>query len=495
MRTINEIHKELISGNKKVQEIVDEFIFIIKNNEKKFNSNIKDEDDINAILGFYSESFLKEQIVKAQNIIDEKIKLGKENEINILTGIPIVLKDNILIEGENNTSASKMLSNYISTYDATVVKKLKDIGAILIARANMDEFAMGGSGENSAFGKTKNPIDKSRVPGGSSSGSAAVVSYGGVPIALGSDTGGSIRLPAGFCNLVGFKPSYGMVSRFGLMAMGSSLDQISPIANNVEDVEIMFDAISGFDKNDATSISEEFIKKNSENIFKLKKKIGIPKILNDEKIKNGIDKDILDNFEEQKNKFEKLGYEIVEIDITNLDKALAVYYIITPAEVSSNMGRYDGVRYGHFSPGKNTIENFINSRTEGFGDEVRRRILIGTYLLSEGYFDAYYNKALNVREIIKKEFEKAFENVDAILTPLSPIKPWKFGEKSDPLAMYIADMFTVIANIAEIPAISIPTKKISDVNENNLPIGIQLLGKYCEDKKLLKIAKEFESLI
>ena len=495
MKTINQIHEELISKKKTVRQVVEEAIFIIKNNEKKFNINLKEENNINAILGFYSNNFLDEEIVKAQNIIDQKILEGKIEEINIFTGIPIVLKDNIMVAGEINTAASKMLENYVSPYDASVVAKLKEVGAILLARANMDEFAMGGSGENSAFGATKNPIDKLRVPGGSSSGSAATVSYGAVSIALGSDTGGSARLPAAFCNLVGFKPTYGSISRFGLMAMGSSLDQISPIANNVSGAEALFELLSFYDKNDATSLSQDIRIKNKDTENNLKKKIGIPKILNDEKILYGIDKNILENFEKQIEKFKNIGYEIVEVDLPNLDKALAVYYIITPAEVSSNMGRYDGVRYGNFVTGKNTIDNFINSRTQGLGDEVRLRILVGTYLLSAGYFDTYYNKALQVREILKKEFAKVFEEVDAILTPVSPVMPWKFGEKSDPLAMYLADIFTVTANIIQIPAISIPTKKWNEINENNLPIGIQLLGKWYEDKKIFKIAKEFEAVI
>jgi aspartyl-tRNA(Asn)/glutamyl-tRNA(Gln) amidotransferase subunit A len=515
MKTLNQIHQELISKKKTVRQIVDEAISVIKNNEKKFNAGLYDNEDINAILGFYSDEFLEKQILNAQNLIDQKIKENRIDEINIFTGVPIILKDNIMVAGEKNTSGSKMLENYISTYDASVVKKLKESGAILLARGNMDEFAMGGSGENSAFNITKNPIDTSLVPGGSSSGSAASVCYGAVAVSLGSDTGGSIRLPAAFCNLVGFKPTYGSVSRFGLMAMGSSLDQIGPFANNVSDCEALFDLINFYDENDSTSTPsllrtaspEEAITSNRQQQDSLlgkapkaegvglKKRIGIPKILNDEKMKSVIAKEILENFDFQILKFKNLGYQIVEIDLPNLDKALAVYYVITPAEVSSNMGRYDGVRYGHFSAGKNTVENFIKSRTEGFGDEVRRRILIGTYILSAGYFDAYYNKALAVREILKKEFENIFNDkengVDAILTPVSPVMPWKFGERADPLAMYLADIFTVTANIVGVPAISFPTKNREDLNGENLPIGIQLFGNYFEDKKLFKIAKEF----
>ena len=414
-----------------------------------------------------------------------------EGRGNLFTGVPIILKDNILVEGEIASAGSKMLENYIATYDSSVVAKIKEAGAIILARANMDEFAMGSSTENSAYGVTKNPIDISRVPGGSSGGSAASVAYDAAPISLGSDTGGSIRLPAAFCNLVGYKPSYGLVSRYGLMAMGSSLDQIGPFANTVEDAEAFFDLISFHDTKDATSLKDDF--RNKE--INIKKKIGIPKILNNEEIKKGIAKEILEDFENQKEKIKNAGYEIVEVDLPNIDKALAIYYVICPAEVSSNMGRYDGVRYGLSIPGKNTIENFINSRTAGFGDEVRRRILLGTYILSAGYFDAFYNKAVIAREVLRQEFQKSFKDVDMIMTPTSPIFPWKFGEKSDPLSMYLADIFTVPANIISSPSISIPTKKKEDVNQNSLPIGIQLIGDIYEDKKLFKIAKEIEAII
>ena len=486
MKTLSQIHEELISKKKTVQDIVSESISIINQNEKKFNPSLADEKNINAIIGIYSDKFLKEQIEKAQQMINE----GKATK---LTGVPIILKDNILVKGERASAGSKMLENYIATYDASVVEKLKVSGAILLGHANMDEFAMGGSGEYSAFGNTKNPIDTSRVPGGSSAGSAASVSAGYVPISLGSDTGGSIRLPAAFTNLVGFKPTYGSVSRYGLMAMGSSLDQIGPFANNVDDAEALFDVISFSDEHDATSIGEEIRIKN--NNFDLKKKIGIPKILSEDKMKNGIDAEVWKDFEKQIENFKSLGYEIVEVDIPDIDKALAIYYVICPAEVSSNMGRYDGVRYGLSIPGKNTVENFINSRTEGLGDEVRRRILLGTYILSAGYFDAYYNKAVTAREVLKMQYAKALEKVDAIMTPTSAVLPWKFGEINDPLQMYLVDLFTVPANIIGAPAISIPTTKRSEVNENNLPKGIHLVGDLYQDKKLFKIARDLESIL
>lgn len=361
---------------KTVKEVVNECVNDIKNKDK----------EINSILRVYSNSFLNKQIENAQKMLDE----GKATK---LTGVPIIIKDNILVKGEIVSAGSKMLENYTATYNASVIEKLKEMGAILIGSANMDEFAMGSSGETSYFGNTKNPIDTERVPGGSSAGSAASVSNGYVPLALGSDTGGSIRLPASFTNLIGFKPTYGSVSRYGLIAMGSSLDQIGPFANTVNDAEILFDTISFFDKNDATSINEEirnknnFIEGDSKNNFK--KVIGIPKILNDEKMKKGIDPLILKDFEKQKENFKSIGYEVIEVDIPDIDKALAIYYVICPAEVSSNMGRYDGVRYGLSVPGENTIQNFTNSRSAGLGDEVRRRILLGTYILSAGYFDAY----------------------------------------------------------------------------------------------------------
>ncbi len=351
---------------------------------------------------------------------------------------------------------------------------------------------MGSSSETSVYGPTKNPFDKERVPGGSSAGSAASVASNYTPLALGSDTGGSIRLPAAFCNLVGFKPTYGSVSRFGLIAMGSSLDQIGTFTNNVEEAESFFELISFYDKKDSTSIPKE---KRQDINLEIKKKIGIPKILSDEKIRKSVDPKILEDFELQVKNLKTIGYKIEEVDIPNMDKALAIYYIICPAEVSSNMGRYDGVRYGLFSGGGDTIKNFINSRTEGFGDEVRRRILLGTYILSAGYFDAYYNKAVMAREILKMEFQKVFEEVDLIMTPTSTMFPWKFGEITNPLAMYLTDLFTVPANIIGAPAISIQTTKKEDVNSQNLPRAVHFIGNLFEDKKLFKIVKDLESFI
>jgi len=487
MKTISKIHEELISKNKTVKEIVDEYISIIMSHEKRVNKDLEEDKNINAILGFFDEKKLEEQINFAQDLINK-------GESNMLTGIPVILKDNILLEGEIFSSGSKMLENYKATYDSSVVKKLKEAGAILLARANMDEFAMGSSGENSAYGNTKNPIDMTRVPGGSSSGPVASVCYGGAPVSLGSDTGGSIRIPADFCGVVGYKPSYGSISRYGLMAMGSSLDQIGPFTNNVEDAEFIFDTLSFYDKNDSTSIPEEVRNENNKDV-NLKKKLGIPSFLKDKNLIAGIDENKLKDFYSAVEKLKVSGYEIIDVELKDVEKALAIYYIICPAEVSSNLGRYDGVRYGLSISGENTTENFINSRTAGFGDEVRRRIMTGTYILSAGYFDAYYNKAVIAREILKEEFKKVFKEVDAILTPVAPTYPWKFGEKSDPLLMYMTDIFAVPANMIGSPAISIPTKKIEEVNENNLPSGIHILADIYKDKKLFAIAKDIEKIL
>jgi aspartyl-tRNA(Asn)/glutamyl-tRNA(Gln) amidotransferase subunit A len=487
MKTISQIHEELISKKKTVRNIVDEYLHIIMNHEKRVNINLEDEKDINAILGLFDKSKIDQQIDIAQKMID----MGNAN---IFTGIPVILKDNILMDDEIFSSGSKMLENYKATYDSSLVKKLKDAGAVMIARANMDEFAMGSSGENSAYNATKNPIDISRVPGGSSSGPAASVCYGAAPISFGSDTGGSVRIPADFCGIVGYKPSYGSISRYGLMAMGSSLDQIGPFTNNVEDSEFAFDLLSFYDSNDATSISQEVRDKNNKDI-NFKKKIGIPTFLKNKELIAGVDENKLKDFYIAVEKLKENGYDVIDVELKDVEKALAIYYIICPAEVSSNLGRYDGVRYGLRVAGENTVENFINSRTAGFGDEVRRRIMTGTYILSAGYFDAYYNKAVAAREILKKEFEKVFKDVDAIITPVAPTYPWKIGEKNDPLSVYMTDIFAVPANMIGSPSISIPIKKRAEVNENNLPAGIQILAEIYKDKKLFAIAKDIEKIL
>jgi aspartyl-tRNA(Asn)/glutamyl-tRNA(Gln) amidotransferase subunit A len=405
----------------------------------------------------------------------------------MLTGIPIVLKDNILVEGEIATGGSKILEKYVATYDATVVKKLKHAGAIIIGRANMDEFAMGGSTENSAYGVTKNPHDLTKVAGGSSGGSAAVVAYDGVPVSLGSDTGGSIRQPASFCGIVGLKTTYGDVSRYGVMAMGSSLDQIGPFGHSVEDVEELYKIITGHDEHDSTSLPES-LRHTPTSHDVLKKVIGVPMSFVNAK---GVDKEVLENFNTSLEKLKKAGYTIKDITIPQVEKTLSVYYILMFAEVSSNLARYDGIRYGLSHPGETSIRSYFESRTAGFGPEVRRRILLGTYVLSSGYYDAYYNKATMVREMLRKEFTRVFKDIDVIATPTSPVPAFAIGEKSsDPLAMYLADIFTVPVNIVGVPAISIP----SGATEAGLPLGMQFIAPHTREDILFTVGKEFEKL-
>jgi aspartyl-tRNA(Asn)/glutamyl-tRNA(Gln) amidotransferase subunit A len=431
--------------------------------------------DINAYLEMYQD------IDTQAAVADDKFKGGTAD---ILTGIPLAVKDNILIKGRVVSAASKMLENYRGTYDATVIKKLKDQGAVFLGRANMDEFAMGGSTENSAYGVTKNPHDTKRVAGGSSGGSAAAVAADMALASLGSDTGGSIRQPSSFCGLVGFKPSYGAVSRYGLMAMASSLDQIGPIAKTVEDAEIIFNAIRGKDTMDATSLE---IKNNAPETKK-HFRIGVPFDF----MSKGVNADVMKNFTDSLELLKKSGHEIIDIQLPNIDNALAVYYILMPAEVSSNLARFDGVKYGLHVDGKDLLEDYLLTRREGFGNEVRRRIILGTYVLSTGYYDAYYNKANTVRALLSKDFENAFQQVDLILTPTSPVPAFKIGEKSaDPLSMYLADIFTVSANITSLPAISIPSGFVEREGKH-LPLGIQFTAPFMHDEMLFTIGKLFE---
>lgn len=464
-KTLREIQEDLKSGATTVEALVSDAKKVI--GEK--------DVEIHALLGLYSDSLINMQIAHAKEML-------ANGTATVLTGVPVVLKDNIVVNGEKATASSKILEEYVATYDATVVKKLKDAGAILIGRANMDEFAMGGSTENSAFGVTKNPHNTERVAGGSSGGSAAVVAYGGVPVAFGSDTGGSIRQPASFCGIVGLKPTYGAVSRYGLMAMGSSLDQIGPFGNTVEDVESVFDIIRGNDPLDSTSAKETGAAPA------LKKKIGVPWSF---VRREGIDEEVLKNFEASIEKLKTAGYEIVDVNLEHLEKSLSVYYVVVFAEISSNLARFDGIRYGMSIKDENVIKGYFKTRTEGFGPEVRRRILLGTYVLSSGYYDAYYNKANLVRDMLREEFAKVFEGVDAIAMPTSPVPAFKIGEKShDPLSMYLADIFTVPVNIVGIPAISIP----SGTTSGNLPLSLQLLARHFAESTLFSIGRDFEKV-
>jgi aspartyl-tRNA(Asn)/glutamyl-tRNA(Gln) amidotransferase subunit A len=426
----------------------------------------------------YLESW-KDSAREEAKSADERISKG---EALSLTGIPIAMKDNILIKGRTASSASKMLENYRASYDATVTTKLKDTGAIFLGRTNMDEFAMGGSTENSAFGPTKNPLDLSRVPGGSSGGSAAAVAGNLALASLGSDTGGSIREPASFTGLVGLKPTYGSVSRFGLMAMGSSLDQIGPFAKTVEDTKILFDAIRGYDANDSTSLKDATVP------FKQPKVIGVPRAF----LTSGIDADVLARFEATLASLKGKGYEIRDIELPNVPHSLAVYYIIMPAEASTNLARFDGIRYGLSVPAADIGSVYEKSRGQGFGPEVRRRILVGTFVLSSGYADAYYRKARAVRSLIRQDFEEAFAGVDLIATPTVPTPAFKLGEKSDPLSMYAADIFTVPVNLAGIPAISVPSGRVAR-DGTDLPVGFQLIAPHGAEEMLFAAGMDVEN--
>jgi aspartyl-tRNA(Asn)/glutamyl-tRNA(Gln) amidotransferase subunit A len=397
----------------------------------------------------------------------------------------LAIKDVILIKGRKVSAASKILENYVATYDATVITKLKKQGAVFLGRTNTDEFAMGGSTENSAYGPTRNPCDTNRVAGGSSGGSVSAVASNMALGALGSDTGGSVREPASFCGIVGMKPTYGRVSRYGLIAMGSSLDCIGSIAKNAEDAKIIYDAIYGHDVLDSTSITDVTYSKPS-----IKKVIGVPWDLVNGK---GIDPKVKENFKQSTEKLEKLGFKIKDISLKNLDIALATYYIIMPAEASTNLSRFDGVRYGLHKDGKNLLEDYFLTKGRGFGKEVRRRILLGTYVLSAGYYDAYYGKAQIARNVLKKEFTRAFKEVDFIATPTAPFVAWKVGEKNDPLSVYLADIFTIPANMVGVPAISIPSG-FSEIEGKKLPLGIQFMAPSGAEDLLFEVSKKFEEI-
>ena len=463
--TIKQAHELLINKKMSVLELLEA---VLKEAEATRG--------LNAYLEIFSDVRVQAEV--SQNMITE-------GRATLLTGIPFAMKDNILIKGRIASASSKMLENYVATYDAFVTKKLRDAGAVFIGRTNMDEFAMGGSTENSAFGATKNPHDETRVPGGSSGGSAAALASGGALGALGTDTGGAIRQPAAFCGVVGLKPTYGNVSRSGLIAMASSLDQAGPFAKTVEDAEIIFNCIKGHDPMDSTSYPDDFPRKD----FKKPKIVGVPT----EFVRaEGVDPRVLKNFEESIEQMKKAGYEVREISLPSLAHGLSVYYILMPAEVSSNLARLDGMRYGYHSGGSNLLEDYMRSRGEGFGREVRRRILLGTFVLSSGYYDAYYSRACAVREMFKKDLEEAFKSVDIIATPTTPTPAFKTGEKtSDPLQMYLADIFTVPVNIAGVPAISIPSGFVEE-GGSKLPLGVQFIAPHFAEDALFAAGRDFE---
>ena len=427
-------------------------------------------------------SLREDQALDEAKKIDDLIASGKN--LPTLAGIPMAMKDNILVEGMKCTAASRILENYIAPYDATVVKKLKEHGAVILGKVNLDEFAMGSSTENSSFGPTRNPHDPTRVPGGSSGGSAAAVAGNMALGALGSDTGGSIRLPASFCGVVGLKPTYGVVSRYGLMAFASSLDQIGPITKTVEDAKIIFEAVRGKDKMDSTSM--EMPETDIENLKIDNLRIGVPK----EYFVKGIDPEVEKIVKSAIKKYEAAGAKIVEVSLPHTEYALPAYYIINPSEASANLARYDGIKYGFSKQEKSLLDVYLKSRGEGFGAEVRRRIMLGTYALSSGYYEAYYKRAQKVRTKVIEDFNNAFKKVDMIITPTSPILPFKIGEKiEDPLSMYLVDVYTVSINLAGLPALSVPCGQVG-----KLPVGLQLIGQPFKENQIFEAASFLEKL-
>jgi aspartyl-tRNA(Asn)/glutamyl-tRNA(Gln) amidotransferase subunit A len=447
---------------------------------KNYLEQIKETDkDLNAFLYVAEESAILEA-----ELADKKIKSGNFSE---LTGIPYAVKDAILVQGQKCTAGSKILENYIAPYDATVIKRLKDHGSVFLGKTNLDEFAMGSSTENSAFGPTKNPYDKTRVAGGSSGGSAAAVSANMACFSLGSDTGGSIRQPASFCGVPGLCPTYGAVSRYGLIAHASSLDQIGPFAKNIEDIKIIFKAISGKDEMDATSERYSFFDKETP----LKGlKIGIP----EEFFAKGLEPEVEKIIRQAIKKAELSGAKIIELRLPSSEYALACYYIIGPSEISANLARFDGIKYGLSleTESQNLLEVYLKSRGKGIGVEPKRRIMIGTYCLSSGYYDAYYKKAQEVRQLIKKDFADAFEKTDLLFCPVSPSPAFKLGEKfEDPMSMYLADIYTIPMKLAGLPGISLPAGK----TEAGLPVGLQIIGNHFQENKILSVASQLEEML
>ena len=446
---------------------------------KQYLARIEKDD---SQIGSYITVCLDEALAAADKA-DERIARG---EATLLTGIPVGIKDNICTEGIKTTCASKMLYNFVPPYDATVIKRLKNEGAVILGKLNMDEFAMGSSTESSYFKKTKNPYDLTRVPGGSSGGSAASVSADLAPYALGSDTGGSIRQPAAFCGNVGLKPTYGLVSRFGLVAFASSLDQIGSFTKDVTDCAIVLNAIAGYDKMDSTSVDADKTDYTNALGLPLKgMKVGVPK----QYLESGIQVEIREAVENAIKVYEILGAECEECSLPLSKYALPAYYLISSAEASSNLARFDGIKYGYRAEEYHGLTDLYEiTRSEGFGEEVKRRIMLGTYALSSGYYDAYYKKAQQVRGLIKRDFAACFEKYDVLLTPTTPTTAYKFGEKSDPVAMYMGDICTVAVNIAGLPAISIP----AGLDKKGMPIGIQLIANSLDERKLLTAAFAYE---
>ena len=466
--TIAQTRQQLLAGDFTALELAEAYLAEIERKNK----------DLNAYLEVFDDA--REQAKAADKIL----KAGKAG---VMTGIPIALKDNILMKGKRVSASSRILTGYIASYDSTVIAKLRAQGAVILGRTNMDEFAMGSSTETSAFGPSRNPYDTSRVPGGSSGGAAVAVAANLALAALGTDTGGSVRQPASLCGVAGLKPTYGSISRSGIIAMGSSLDIIGPITKTVEDSELLFDAIKGRDPLDSTSIDID-TKRSTLNAKRLT--VGIPRNFLEMK---GLDADVLANFNDSVKKLTKFGHTVKDISLPTIPHSLAVYHIIMPAELSTNLSRYDGVKYGLHRDGTTLLGDYVRTRTEGFGWEAHRRILLGAYVLSSGYYDAYYRKATTVRALIEKEFADAFKQVNCIATPTTPTPAFKIGEKTkDPLAMYLADIFTVSANIGAIPALSIPSG-FAERDGKRLPLGLQLMAAYGHDRLLFEVGKQFEA--
>lgn len=458
MNTIAQLHAAYEAGSTTPAEVVDTTLQAIHDTDT----------DIHAFLEVYDA--------------DAKTAVASSAADLPLYGVPIALKNNILQSGKRTTAGSRMLENYHASYDATIVERLKAAGAIIVGATNMDEFAMGSSTENSAFGPTKNPRDTSRVPGGSSGGSAAAVAMDAVPVAIGTDTGGSIRQPASFCGVVGFKPTYGAVSRHGLVAMGSSFDQAGPLTNTVADAEIVHKVMAGPDRFDATTIQSDTY---PEVVCKAHYTIGVPRAF----LESGVDDDVMEAFTAHIEDLKAAGHTVVDIDLPLFAQGLAAYYISMPAEVSSNLARYDGMRYGLCVEGSSLLERYQASRGAGLGAEVKRRILVGTYVLSAGYVDAYYGKAEHLRQAMREELQSIFTQVDIIVTPTAPTPAFPQGEVTDPVTMYKQDIFTVPVNLTGVPALSIPAGTVQrDAQE--LPVGVQYIAPHAGDDRLFDLGKK-----
>jgi len=473
MSAIRELHQQLTSKARSAVEIAQSQLDQAQAVEPKLNSFI---------------SLTAEKALAQAKAVDDKIAAGED--IGLLAGIPIALKDNLCTKGIRTTCSSRILENFVPPYESTVTAKLDAAGAVFVGKTNLDEFAMGGSTENSAFKTTGNPWDITRVPGGSSGGSAAAVAGGQAPISLGSDTGGSIRQPASFCGIVGMKPTYGLVSRFGLVAFASSLDQIGPFGRTVEDTAILLNAVAGHDPKDATSLNVKIpdytqsLKGTGNNSLK-GRKVGIIK----ETFGDGLDASVGAAVTVAIDQLKALGAEVKEISCPRFNYGVSAYYIIAPCEASANLARYDGVRYGLRAKEPNLLSMYNKTRSEGFGDEVKRRIMIGTYALSAGYYDAFYLKAQKVRTLIKQDFEKAFEDVDILVSPTAPSTAFKAGANDDPLSMYLLDLMTIPVNMAGLPGMSVPCGFDTD----GMPIGLQLVSNVLREDLLFEVGSAYEN--